>query len=171
MSSRLIVAGIPAETRKKPRQADAHLRSSHPALFFLEIWSSIPAPLPPSTVKNKNVTDWGHEWFKTKLTNLKAQGETEGEAVCIADVFDVDGDVELDQRKSKTLFWNQVKLLRCFMQELLGFGAAMSQGERVEPFLIERDEIYHLACPASPPHYQFNSTSTSRTLTLLFTPP
>ena len=26
----------------------------------------------------------------------------------------------------------------------------------VEPFLIEVDEIYHLACPASPPHYMYN---------------
>ncbi|KAF8896810.1 activator of Hsp90 ATPase [Mucidula mucida] len=60
--------------------------------------SSVPAPSP-----NKNVTKWGHEWFKTELTNLKAQGETEGEAVWIADVFDVDGDIELGQRKSKLI--------------------------------------------------------------------
>jgi len=42
----------------------------------------------------------------------------------------------------------------------------------VEPILIEVDQIYHLACPASPPHYQYNpiktiKTSTQGTLNLL----
>lgn len=26
----------------------------------------------------------------------------------------------------------------------------------VEPIMLEVDQIYHLACPASPPHYQVN---------------
>ncbi|WVN86333.1 uncharacterized protein L203_101496 [Cryptococcus depauperatus CBS 7841] len=33
----------------------------------------------------------------------------------------------------------------------------------VEPFLIEVDQIYHLACPASPPHYQQNAVKTLKT--------
>ncbi|KAI0035627.1 UDP-xylose synthase [Vararia minispora EC-137] len=33
----------------------------------------------------------------------------------------------------------------------------------VEPFMIECDQIYHLACPASPPHYQFNAVKTLKT--------
>ncbi|TFY80522.1 hypothetical protein EWM64_g3493 [Hericium alpestre] len=33
----------------------------------------------------------------------------------------------------------------------------------VEPFMIECDQIYHLACPASPPHYQFNAVKTVKT--------
>ncbi|KAL7422533.1 UDP-glucuronic acid decarboxylase 1 [Cryptotrichosporon argae] len=33
----------------------------------------------------------------------------------------------------------------------------------VEPFLIEVDQIYHLACPASPPHYQYNAVKTIKT--------
>ncbi|KAI0347010.1 NAD(P)-binding protein [Trametopsis cervina] len=33
----------------------------------------------------------------------------------------------------------------------------------VEPFMIECDQIYHLACPASPPHYQFNPVKTVKT--------
>lgn len=33
----------------------------------------------------------------------------------------------------------------------------------VEPFMIECDQIYHLACPASPPHYQFNAVKTIKT--------
>lgn len=32
-----------------------------------------------------------------------------------------------------------------------------------EPILLEADQIYHLACPASPPHYQFNPVKTIKT--------
>lgn len=35
-----------------------------------------------------------------------------------------------------------------------------------EPFFIQVDQIYHLACPASPPHYQFNPIKTLKTSTL-----
>lgn len=33
----------------------------------------------------------------------------------------------------------------------------------VEPFDIKVDEIYNLACPASPPHYQYDSVKTTKT--------
>ena len=33
----------------------------------------------------------------------------------------------------------------------------------VEPFMIEVDEIYHLASPASPPHYMYNPIKTIKT--------
>jgi UDP-glucuronate decarboxylase len=32
-----------------------------------------------------------------------------------------------------------------------------------EPILLEVDEIYNLACPASPPHYQYDPVDTTRT--------
>ena len=32
-----------------------------------------------------------------------------------------------------------------------------------DPFKVEADEIYNLACPASPPHYQYNSIKTMKT--------
>ncbi len=32
-----------------------------------------------------------------------------------------------------------------------------------QPFFVEADEIYHLACPASPPHYQYNPIKTAKT--------
>jgi UDP-glucuronate decarboxylase len=32
-----------------------------------------------------------------------------------------------------------------------------------EPILLEVDQIYHLACPASPPHYQYNPVKTIKT--------
>lgn len=33
----------------------------------------------------------------------------------------------------------------------------------IEPLLLEVDEVYHLACPASPIHYQFNPVKTIKT--------
>eukprot|EP00123_Amoebidium_parasiticum_P013029 comp21719_c0_seq1/m.30700 comp21719_c0_seq1/g.30700 ORF comp21719_c0_seq1/g.30700 comp21719_c0_seq1/m.30700 type:complete len:403 (-) comp21719_c0_seq1:104-1312(-) len=36
----------------------------------------------------------------------------------------------------------------------------------VNPILLEVDQIYHLACPASPPHYQFNPIKTIKTNTM-----
>jgi UDP-glucuronate decarboxylase len=35
----------------------------------------------------------------------------------------------------------------------------------VEPLLTEVNEIYHLACPASPPHYMYNPIKTIKTST------
>ena len=34
-----------------------------------------------------------------------------------------------------------------------------------EPIMMEVDQIYHLACPASPPHYQYNPIKTIKTST------
>ncbi|KAI0260532.1 NAD-P-binding protein [Gloeopeniophorella convolvens] len=39
----------------------------------------------------------------------------------------------------------------------------MVRHDVVEPFMIECDQIYHLACPASPVHYQFNAVKTIKT--------
>jgi UDP-glucuronate decarboxylase len=36
----------------------------------------------------------------------------------------------------------------------------------VNPLLIEVDEIYHLASPASPPHYMLNPVKTIKTNTV-----
>ncbi|KAJ2994813.1 UDP-glucuronic acid decarboxylase 1 [Globomyces sp. JEL0801] len=33
----------------------------------------------------------------------------------------------------------------------------------LDPYLMEVDQIYHLACPASPPHYQYNAVKTIKT--------
>jgi UDP-glucuronate decarboxylase len=33
----------------------------------------------------------------------------------------------------------------------------------IDPFKVETDQIYNLACPASPPHYQFNPIKTLKT--------
>lgn len=64
-----------------------------------------PAPLPSSTAnwhwKNKNITKWGQDWFEQELTGLRVETDEEGEAVWISNVFNVAGDIELGQRKSK----------------------------------------------------------------------
>jgi len=61
--------------------------------------------LPPSTAnwhwKNKNVTRWGTEWFEQELPTVTVAGDSEGEVVRISRVTEVDGDIELGQRKSK----------------------------------------------------------------------
>lgn len=36
----------------------------------------------------------------------------------------------------------------------------------VNPLFVEVDEIYHLASPASPPHYMFNPVKTIKTNTI-----
>ena len=33
----------------------------------------------------------------------------------------------------------------------------------IDPFKLEVDQIYNLACPASPPHYQYNPIKTMKT--------
>mmetsp|Transcript_10572 Transcript_10572/g.34911 ORF Transcript_10572/g.34911 Transcript_10572/m.34911 type:complete len:334 (+) Transcript_10572:611-1612(+) len=38
-------------------------------------------------------------------------------------------------------------------------------GDVVQPIMLEIDQIYHLACPASPPHYQYNPIKTIKTST------
>ena len=38
-------------------------------------------------------------------------------------------------------------------------------GDVVLPLMLEVDQIYHLACPASPPHYQYNPIKTIKTST------
>ncbi|KAG6810285.1 hypothetical protein H0H92_012583 [Tricholoma furcatifolium] len=71
--------------------------------------------LPPSTAnwhwKNKNVTRWGSEWFQRELVTVSVQGDNEGEVVSVSKVSEVDGDVELGQRKSKLITIYDVKIV------------------------------------------------------------
>jgi len=61
--------------------------------------------LPPSTAnwhwKNKNITNWGREWFERELAAISVKGDNKGEVVSVSKVSDVEGDIELGQRKSK----------------------------------------------------------------------
>lgn len=60
--------------------------------------------LPPSTAnwhwKTKHVTPWARQWFESELAALQVKGEGD-EVVGVEQVTEVDGDVELGQRKSK----------------------------------------------------------------------
>ena len=38
--------------------------------------------------------------------------------------------------------------------------------DMIDPLMLEVDQIYHLACPASPPHYQYNPVKTIKTSTM-----
>lgn len=63
-----------------------------------------PPPMASTTAnwhwKNKTVTPWAKQWFEQELTTLIVKADS-GEEVSISEVTDVDGDVELGQRKSK----------------------------------------------------------------------
>jgi activator of HSP90 ATPase len=67
--------------------------------------ANVPAPLPPSTAnwhwKNKNVTRWSRDWFEQELLSISVTGINQGEVVSVSSIVNVDGDVELGQRKSK----------------------------------------------------------------------
>lgn len=60
--------------------------------------------MPSSTAnwhwKNKNVSRWAKDWFERELVTASVSGEGQ-EVVRVAGVTEVDGDVELGQRKSK----------------------------------------------------------------------
>lgn len=51
--------------------------------------------------------------------------------------------------------------LTCFV-----FGYSLRVHDVTEPIMLEVDQIYHLACPASPPHYQYNPVKTIKTSTM-----
>lgn len=54
---------------------------------------------------------------------------------------------------------NIMKLLDCKSFELI-------RHDVVDPFKVEVDQIYNLACPASPVHYQYNPIKTNKTSTI-----
>ena len=66
--------------------------------------AAVPPPMASTTAnwhwKNKNVTTWAKTWFERELTAISIKGDGE-EEVSVSEVVEVDGDVELGQRKSK----------------------------------------------------------------------
>lgn len=67
--------------------------------------ATAPPPMSFSTAnwhwKNKDITRWGTDWLQRELTTIVIAGDKEGEEVSITEVTDIDGDMELGQRKSK----------------------------------------------------------------------
>ena len=57
--------------------------------------------------------------------------------------------------------------LKQHIQDLLtNHNFSLLEHDIVKPVNIECDQIYNLACPASPPHYQYNSVKTVKTSVL-----
>lgn len=52
------------------------------------------------------------------------------------------------------------------LSHLLRLGYSLRVHDVTEPIMLEVDQIYHLACPASPPHYQYNPVKTIKTSTM-----
>jgi len=59
--------------------------------------------------KNKNIGPWARQWFQRELATITIAGDGD-ESVQITDVAEVDGDVELGQRKSKLITIYDVKI-------------------------------------------------------------
>jgi len=70
--------------------------------------------MPSSTAnwhwKNKTVTPWAKGWFERELTTITVSGDSPDESASISEVREVDGDVELGQRKSKLITIFDVKI-------------------------------------------------------------
>ena len=49
---------------------------------------------------------------------------------------------------------------------LFSYSDSLVVHDVTEPIQLEVDQIYHLACPASPPHYQYNPVKTIKTSTM-----
>ncbi|CAA7270945.1 unnamed protein product [Cyclocybe aegerita] len=105
--------------------------------------AAIPAPLPASTAnwhwKNKNITRWGTEWFEHELTTITVTGEQEGEVVSVSQVKEVDGDIELGQRKSKLITIFDCKVV-------LAWSGTASDGTEVNGTLTIPEVSHEIIC-------------------------
>jgi len=92
-------------TRRKQIFTSIVPNKRFPDSLFHHSTNSKTMSLPPSTAnwhwKNKNCTRWGTEWLKRELTTLTVTSDKPEETVFIKKVSEVDGDIELGQRKSK----------------------------------------------------------------------
>lgn len=99
--------------------------------------------LPPSTAnwhwKNKNVTRWGKEWFERELTTIIVTGEKAGQEVSISSVTEVDGDIELGQRKSKLITIFDCKIT-------LKWAGTASDGTEVNGTLTIPEVSHEIVC-------------------------
>ncbi|KAF8077663.1 activator of Hsp90 ATPase [Lyophyllum atratum] len=116
--------------------------------------------LPPSTAnwhwKNKNVTRWGTEWFERELPTITVKGDKEGEVVTISQVTEVEGDMELGQRKSKLITIYDCKIV-------LNWEGTASDGTEVKGTLTI-PEVSHEITLDGLSDYLYNWTlSTDRT--------
>ncbi|KAF8808998.1 chaperone activator [Phlegmacium glaucopus] len=99
--------------------------------------------LPPSTAnwhwKNKNITQWGREWFERELPTISVTGDNENEVVSISKVTDIDGDIELGQRKSKLITIFDCKVV-------LKWAGIASDGSEVKGTLTIPEVSHEIIC-------------------------
>jgi len=99
--------------------------------------------LPPSTAnwhwKNKNITQWGKEWIERELLTVSVTGDNENEVVSISTVTDVDGDIELGQRKSKLITIFDCKVV-------LRWAGTASDGTEVKGTLTIPEVSHEIIC-------------------------
>jgi UDP-glucuronate decarboxylase len=56
-------------------------------------------------------------------------------------------------------------ILKLYHSTTCAHNNSLIQHDVTEQIMLEVDQIYHLACPASPPHYQYNPVKTIKTST------
>ncbi|GLB34674.1 putative activator of Hsp90 ATPase, N-terminal [Lyophyllum shimeji] len=123
--------------------------------------------MPPSTAnwhwKNKNVTRWAREWFERELATISVKGDKEGEVVSVSRVTDMDGDVELGQRKSKLITIYDTKIV-------LKWEGTASDGTEVNGTLTIPEVSHEITLDGSSNYaYKWNlTTETSPVVEALF---
>lgn len=70
------------------------------------------------------------------------------------------------ENNAASLFSNTIPFAFVTLSHAFNNNYSLVVHDVTEPISIEVDEIYHLACPASPPHYQFNPVKTIKTSTM-----
>jgi len=114
---------------------------------------SIPTATSPHMLKTKTLPD--HERKKVLVTggagfvgsHLVDKLMMEGQEVIVVDNF-------FTGQKKNIAHWLHHPLFSIIVHDV------------TEPIQLEVDQIYHLACPASPPHYQYNPVKTIKTSTM-----
>ena len=114
---------------------------------------SIPTPQTPHVIETKRLADslrkkilvtGGAGFVGSHLVDLLM---SEGHEVVVLDNF-------FTGRKSNVEHWIHHP------------NFSLVRHDVTQPILLEIDQIYHLACPASPPHYQYNPVKTIKTSTM-----
>lgn len=113
----------------------------HCALIFINCphpFKSLPQPNLPDSKRKKILITGGAGFVGSHLTDKLMM---EGHEVIVMDNF----------------FTGQRKNIEHWMHHPR---FSLIVHDVTEPIMLEVDEIYHLACPASPPHYQYNPVKT-----------
>ncbi|OSX71270.1 hypothetical protein BU14_0565s0001 [Porphyra umbilicalis] len=115
-------------------------RQGAEALDRLASWRGTNAPNRPATHKRILVTGGAGFIGSHLVDRLMEEGN---EVICVDSLF--------TGKKSNIERWRSHPNFEFFRHDV------------IEPFTAEVDQIYHLACPASPVHYKYNAIRTLKT--------